>query len=62
VFENRPIEPVERKGYGHIKFLISYQTASNIKINQGILDEIAAMKSYLGLEMFIKVGRGLSIC
>ena len=40
---------------GHIKFLLSYQTATNIKFSQDVIAEISAMPSYLGHEMFKQV-------
>ena len=46
----------ERKGYGHIKFLLSYIRGKNLRISQAALDEICAMPSYLGHEMLVKEG------
>mmetsp|Transcript_8770 Transcript_8770/g.13114 ORF Transcript_8770/g.13114 Transcript_8770/m.13114 type:complete len:567 (-) Transcript_8770:1551-3251(-) len=58
-FDAMPSECSERKKYGAIKYIVSYTEGMLKGIDPSALEEIKAMESYRGHQMFVKVGKEL---
>jgi len=56
MFKGIPAQPLERKGYAHMKFMLSDTTGVLKEWNDSAMEEIKAMESFQGMEQFLTSG------
>ena len=55
-FDNIPPEVCERKKFGALKFIVSYQDGKLVRYNENFIKEITSLESYRGHQLFVKPG------